>query len=160
MTDTEENRSLFWDRLEDINVGMLGLTSDQRFIPMSHYADADAGMLWFIGAKGTDLASSLSSGPAGAVHVVSDGGEGLYARIDGTLELSDDHAKLDELWNAIASSWFEDGKRDEAVQLMRFDIKAAEVWLTGGGLGFLYQIAKSKITGDKPDMGEHLTLTF
>ena len=30
---------------------------------------------------------------------------------------------------------------------------------TSGGVGFLYEIAKAKVTGDKPDMGEHFTLT-
>jgi hypothetical protein len=40
------------------------------------------------------------------------------------------------------------------------DLSGAEVWATGGSLTFLFQIAKSKVTGDKPDMGEHYTLTL
>ena len=40
------------------------------------------------------------------------------------------------------------------------DLTEAEVWATGGTLSFLYQIAKSKVTGEKPDMGEHFTLSF
>lgn len=160
MSDDHDKHEEFWDRLDDINVGMLGLRSDARLMPMSHYADDDERMLWFIGAKGTDLVTSLADGPAEAMHVVQHGGEGLYACISGTLSLSDDRAKLDELWNAIAASWFEDGKRDDDVQLLRFKPRQAEVWLTGGSLGFLYEIAKSKITGDKPDLGSHVTLTF
>lgn len=156
---TDHNHQ-FWSRLDDIKSGMLGVTQDARLVPMSHYTDRKVGVLWFITAKDTDLAHSVSSGPQEAMHVVSDGGQGLYARIHGTLSLSDNRAKLDELWNAVASSWFEDGKQDPDVQLLRLDLSEAEVWATGGSMSFLYQIAKSKITGDKPDMGDHYTLTF
>ncbi|TYP68704.1 general stress protein 26 [Stutzerimonas stutzeri] len=156
---TDHNHQ-FWSRLDDINSGMLGVTQDSRLVPMSHYTDRKVGVLWFITAKDTDLARSVASGPQDAMHVVSDGGQGLYARIHGTLSLSDIRAKLDELWNAVASSWFEDGKQDPDVQLLRLDLTEAEVWATGGSMAFLYQIAKSKITGDKPDMGDHYSLTF
>lgn len=156
---TDHNHQ-FWSRLDDINSGMLGVTQDSRLVPMSHYTDRKVGVLWFITAKDTDLARSVASGPQDAMHVVSDSGQGLYARIHGTLSLSDNRAKLDELWNAVASSWFEDGKQDPDVQLLRLDLTEAEVWATGGSMAFLYQIAKSKITGDKPDMGDHYSLTF
>lgn len=156
---TDHNHQ-FWSRLDDINSGMLGVTQDSRLVPMSHYTDRKVGVLWFITAKDTDLARSVASGPQDAMHVVSDAGQGLYARIHGTLSLSDNRAKLDELWNAVASSWFEDGKQDPDVQLLRLDLTEAEVWATGGSMAFLYQIAKSKITGDKPDMGDHYFLTF
>lgn len=156
---TDHNHQ-FWSRLDDINSGMLGVTQDSRLVPMSHYTDRKVGVLWFITARDTDLARSVASGPQDAMHVVSDAGQGLYARIHGTLSLSDNRAKLDELWNAVASSWFEDGKQDPDVQLLRLDLTEAEVWATGGSMAFLYQIAKSKITGDKPDMGDHYSLTF
>ncbi len=156
---TDHNHQ-FWSRLDDINSGMLGVTQDSRLVPMSHYTDRKVGVLWFITAKDTDLARSVASGPQDAMHVVSDAGQGLYARIHGTLSLSDNRAKLDQLWNAVASSWFEDGKQDPDVQLLRLDLTEAEVWATGGSMAFLYQIAKSKITGDKPDMGDHYSLTF
>lgn len=160
MTDQLKQAETFWDRLDDINSGMLGFASDLRLVPMSHYPDASASTLWFITAKGTDLAQTLTAGAQPAVHVVSDGGEGLFTRIHGNLSLSDDRAKLEELWNAVASSWFEEGKQDPDVQLLRMDLTEAEVWATGGNLGFLFQIAKSKITGAKPDLGEHYTLSF
>ena len=160
MTDQSDLTDTFWDRLDDINAGMLGVTEDMRLVPMSHYADREQGALWFITAKGTDLVGSVAGGAKPAIHAVTDGGEGLFTRIHGNLSLSQDRAKLDELWNAVASSWFEDGEQDPDVQLLRMNLTEAEVWATGGKLGFLYEIAKSKITGDKPDMGDHYTLRF
>lgn len=154
------DRDTFWKRLDGINAGMLGCAPDWRLVPMSHYADRDQSVLWFITADGTDLVKAVEGGPQQAVHVVSEGGDKLYARIEGTLELSNDKAKLDEIWNAVASSWFEDGKQDEDVRLLKLKLSTAEVWATTGGLGFLYEVAKSKVTGAKPDMGEQYEIAF
>ena len=157
---TTDNREIFWKRLEDVNAGMLGCDPDWRLVPMSHYADPDQGALWFITAEGTELVDLTRDGARQAVHVVSSAGDKLYARIEGRLELSNDRAKLDELWNAVASTWFEDGKQDDDIRLLKFSIASAEVWATTGGLGFLYQVAKAKLTGDQPDMGEHFEVVF
>ncbi|WP_323718607.1 pyridoxamine 5'-phosphate oxidase family protein [Paracoccus aminovorans] len=160
MTDHEEQAGRFWDRLEKVNSGMLGLVEAPRLVPMSHYVDRDSRTLWFITAKGTDLVQAVAGGGKPALHAVADESGGLFARLDGTLALSDDRAKLDELWNAVASAWFEEGKQDPDLQLMRLDLTGAEIWLTGGSMRFLYEIAKSKVTGAKPDMGEHFALSF
>ena len=158
MTDTLHKE--FWDRLADTRAGMLG-AGEARSVPMSHYVDGDApgNTIWFITAKGTDLAKAAAGGATGE-YIVSSTDQSLYARIDGRLSLTEDAAKLDEIWNFIAAAWFEDGKQDPDVQLMRFDLTEAEVWATGGSLKFLFEIAKAHATDAKPDMGEHGTLTF
>lgn len=151
----------FWNRLEDVNAGMLGLAGDRRPVPMSHYADEDEKALWFITADGTDLVKAASTGPKDADYLIASGGSGLYARLSGTLSLSTDQAKLDEIWNAVASAWFEDGKRDPDLRLLKFAIDDAEVWATKkSGVAFLYQVAKANLTGSKPDIGEHYSLSF
>ena len=148
----------FWDRIEDIRTGMLG-TDEARSVPMSHYVDKEANALWFITANGTDLAKTAQSG-ASAEYVVISNDEHLYARVDGKVQAVTDPAKLDELWSAIAGAWFEDGRQDDDVQLVRMDLSTAEVWATGGSLSFLYEIAKAHLTDEKPDMGQHGTVRF
>lgn len=153
-----ELKNEFWDRLADTRAGMLA-TDGGRAIPMSHYVDRDANALWFITAKGTDLAQTAQSGAA-AEYLISSSNESLYARIDGAVQAVTDPAKLDELWSAVAAAWFEDGRKDEDIQLVRMDLKEAEVWATGGSLSFLYEIAKANVTKEKPDAGHHGTLRF
>ena len=114
--------------------------------------------MWFITAQGTHLVEILEGGGKDALYVVADGGGQLFARVEGRLELSNDRAKLDEIWNGVASTWFEEGKQDPDVRLLKFSIGDAEVWTTTGGLGFLYEVAKAKLTGAEPDMGEHFRL--
>lgn len=151
-------KSEFWDRLDDTRAGMLA-TDGGRAVPMSHYVDRDANALWFITANGTELAQVAQSGAA-AEFTVSSANESLYARIDGAVQAVTDPAKLDELWSAVAAAWFEDGRKDDDIQLVRMDLAEAEVWVTGGSLSFLYEIAKANVSKEKPDMGEHGVIVF
>ena len=154
------DRDTFWKRLDGIQAGMLGCAPDWRLVPMSHNADPEESALWFFSAAGTDLVEAVEGAPQKAVHVLSSDSKNLYARIEGDLALVNDPAKIDELWNTVASSWYEDGKRDPDLRLLRLSISQAEVWATGGTMSFLYEIAKSKLTGAKPDMGEHFQVSF
>lgn len=148
----------FWNRLGDCRTGMLSATAAPA-APMSHYVDAEHRALWFITAKGTDLGKA-ADGTSKAQYIVSDDDAQLYTRIDGTLTTVNDPAKLDELWSVFAAAWFEGGKKDDDVQLIRMDLSEAEVWSTGGKLSFFYEIAKANLGGGKPDVGQHGTLRF
>ncbi|WBU61473.1 pyridoxamine 5'-phosphate oxidase family protein [Paracoccus albus] len=155
---SDDLKTEFHDRLKKINTGMLEV--DGRFLPMSHsMIDGDPN-LWFITAKDTPMAKAAAQG-ADANYLVCSDGKGLYADVSGKLTLSDDAEKLDEIWGVIASSWFEGGKADPDLQLVRYAPSKAEVWVTeGGALGFLYQIARSKLTDQKPDLGQHGTVSL
>jgi general stress protein 26 len=154
------NEKVFWTRLEGINAGMLGTRERMKLVPMSHYAEADEKALWFITAEGTDLVTELANGPKPAIHVIADATGKLWAQIEGQLELATDRARLDEIWSRVAAAWFDEGKDDPDLRLLRFSLAQAEIWSTTGGLGFLYQVAKANVTGDEPDIGEHFRLSF
>ncbi|MCD1616832.1 pyridoxamine 5'-phosphate oxidase family protein [Salipiger marinus] len=155
---TKDLKADFWHRLDDVRAGLLG-ASNERPVPMAPHADKDENAIWFITAKGSAAdRAALDSGPA--QFYVADAKSHLYATVEGTLTRSDDAAKLDEIWSAMAAAWFKDGRDDNAVQLIRMTPKDAEVWSGDGGVSFLYEIAKANMTGDTPDVGEHGHVTF
>lgn len=155
---SDDHRKQFWDRLGGVRTGMLEI--DGRFLPMSPNIIEGDGYIWFLTADGTAMADAAAKGST-ARFVVSNDDKGLYANINGVMEISNDAEKLDEVWNFVAASWYEDGKRDDDLVLVRYRPENAEVWLTGtSGIGFLYQVARAHVTGDKPDMGVHTLLTF
>lgn len=158
MTDTLTPDD-FWSRLDDVQAGMLSAGA-ARPVPMSHYVDREARALWFITANGTDLAQSVGAAATPARYILASGDGKIYARVDGTASVSHDAAKLDEIWNFVADAWFEGGKRDDDIVLVRFDLSEAEVWTTDGGVRFLYEMAKAQATDRKPDVGSHGTLRF
>ena len=147
----------FWKELEGVHSAMLAIGS-ARHVPMSPYARGDDGAIWFITAQGTALVDAVTQDETDASLIVT-GESDIHARIEGNAALVQDRAKLEELWNPIASSWF-DGIDDPDIRLIKLTPAMAEVWLTSGGLGFAFEIAKSKLTGKEPDMGEHFSLKF
>jgi general stress protein 26 len=155
---TQEQRKEFFEDLGGIRAGMLGV--DENMKPMSHYVDQDDNALWFIGAKGTDLAQETRLGERDAHYVIASDKDNMYATLRGTLTAKFDPKKKDEIWNIIADSWFEDGKADPDVHMMKFSIKDAEVWTTDGTPKFLYEIAKAQMTGSKPDIGDNFRIVF
>ena len=60
----------------------------------------------------------------------------------------------------MAAAWFPEGRDDNTVRLVKFTPHDAEVWATESGAGYLYEIAKSNVTKDTPDTGEHGRVTF
>ncbi|WP_106744926.1 pyridoxamine 5'-phosphate oxidase family protein [Yoonia maritima] len=155
-------RDEFWDRIEDVNDGMLNIGSGS-FTPMSPQVrdDANDGKIWFITAAGTSFANATQTGPVASNLIVADRSAAIYADIAGTLELSHDREVLDEVWSVMASAWFEEGKQDADVRLLCFTPTQAEVSLVEeSSVRLFYEMAKAAITGDKPDAGWQGTITF
>ncbi|WP_163851070.1 pyridoxamine 5'-phosphate oxidase family protein [Pseudooceanicola aestuarii] len=148
----------FWKRLSKVTAGMLHTDAD-RVVPMAHHGDSGAGVLWFITAQDTDAHEAAAQGKA-LHYVIAESGAGLYARVQGRLTQSDDRAKLDEIWSPVSAAWFKDGREDDSVRLLKFTPDRAEIWLTDGAAGFLYQVARANITDDTAHAGEHGVITF
>ncbi|MBM1814318.1 pyridoxamine 5'-phosphate oxidase family protein [Pseudosulfitobacter pseudonitzschiae] len=158
-TPQSELKETFWDRIGDINAGMLATPSD-RARPMSHTLhDDDRTALWFITAHGTDIADAAKKGSA-ATYLVACQHNKLYATVEGALDVVTDPKTLDDLWSPVADAWFEGGQEDPDVCLVRMKLSKAEVWATDGGAKFLFEIAKANLTDAKPDMGDHGVVTF
>lgn len=159
MSDTEAptraTRADLWNDLSGFNSGMLRC-GKAEFVPMSHNLDDERQHVWFITAAGTDIAEACRSFEQPAIFVIASEGDRYFLRLQGSCVVVQDRAKLEELWNPVADAWFEDGQDDPDVRLVRFTPTAAEGWKTTGAVGFAVQIARNKLTGATPDMGEHL----
>ena len=88
--------------------------------------------MWFFTSSENHIVEALSQGRR-AIATFADKGE-LYASIQGSLSLSQDRAMIDKLWNPQVAAWYEDGKDDPKLRLLRFDAERAEIWLDGSSL--------------------------
>ena len=52
----------------------------------------------------------------------------------GSLQLDNDSRNIDRLWNRFVAAWFEGGKEDPKLALLRLDAERAEIWLDGSSL--------------------------
>jgi len=87
------------------------------------------------------------------VNVAIQAGHG-WLSISGRGSVSQDQAKIDELWNTGAEAWFEGGRQDPAVALLRVEAVTAEYWTSKAPMIVtLAKYAKAAVTGDRPNVG-------
>ena len=137
----QELKELFWKELASSPFVMIGLqgVEDSRTRPWTAQIDAsddadkkDGGTIYFFGARSEALVKGLSESNRAVATYVSKGHD-LFAHIHGTLELVDDRALVEKLWNPFIASWYKDGKDDPDLQLVRFDTTNAEIWKSESG---------------------------
>lgn len=137
MPAPEDLKDRLWTALRSDMTVMLGLTGVEQGHrrPMTAVIeDGDAGPLWFFTSKDSALVAKLAGGAhAAAAQFVSKGHE-LWASIEGTLRENTDRAVVDRLWNGHIAAWYEDGKDDPKLVLLRFDPHQAEIWKDGSSL--------------------------
>jgi general stress protein 26 len=87
-----------------------------------------------------------------ALQVGNDG----FLSIAGTASLSKDQQIIDELWNRYAEAWFEQGRDDPSVALLRVTADSAEYWTVDDPKAVvLLKYAKAIVTREQPDIAEN-----
>ena len=136
MADDAEIEARFWKDLKSAPFVMLGLVDarDGHTQPMTAQFENDGGPLYFFTTKDNGLTTSLGGSSHRAIATYTGKGHDLFASIHGTLSLSNDRAVIERLWNPFVAAWFEGGKDDPKLQLLRLDPERAQVWLNGSSL--------------------------
>lgn len=137
MADEREIEEKFWKALKSDMTVMLGLTGQEggRAQPMTaQMGDRDGrGPIWFFSAKDVDLVQAIKGSSPAMIHFASKGHD-LFASVEGGLVIDNDKATIDRLWNPFAAAWYEGGKEDPKLRLLRFDPEAAQIWLNENSL--------------------------
>lgn len=144
-------RKEFWKALSDSPFLMVSLDgSKEHALPMTAQLDKDADSeFWFYSAKGNRLESG---GPAMAQF--SSKGHDLFACIAGTLTQETDPAVIDRYWSKQVEAWYEGGRNDPNLLMLRFDLKDAEIWTADLGVKGLFKLMTGK-TIDPQEAGKH-----
>jgi len=88
------------------------------------------------------------------VNVAIQAGHG-WLSISGRGSVSKDPATIDELWGTGAEAWFEQGRDDPAVALLRVHAETAEYWTSKAPMVVtLAKYAKAAVIGGRPDVGQ------
>jgi general stress protein 26 len=139
MTEAEfKLESEMWKALKSDRTVMLALAgveeghSQPMTAQMLHDDDA-RGPIWFFTSRDTDLVKELTQSHRAVVHFASKGHD-LFASLHGELSIDNDRQVIDELWNSFIAAWFEGGKDDPKLTLLRLDPERAQVWLNENNL--------------------------
>jgi general stress protein 26 len=148
MATPDDLKHEFWSELEDSPFVMLGLSGahDAHTQPMTAQFDEDLpNRLYFYTNRQNRLVQALHD-THDAVLSFAAKGHDLFACVHGRLSVDQDRAVIDRFWSPIVAAWYEDGKDDPDLTLIRFDMGSAEIWTASSG-DFLHYIAASLLHG-------------
>ncbi len=127
----------FWKALASDMTMMVGIdgVEDGHARPMTAQLDGDndGGPIWFFTSKDNGLVQALPSGNR-AIATFTSKGHDLFASVHGRLSIEQDRAMVDRLWNRFVAAWFEGGKDDPKLVLLRLDAETAEIWADASSL--------------------------
>lgn len=131
-TDDAAIEAKFWKALRSDRTVMLGLADvdEGHTRPMTAQIDGDAdrGPIWFFGSSETELVSEIQANSRALVTFASKGHD-VWAAVHGALSIDNDRAVIDRLWNPYAAAWYEHGKDDPKLRLLRLDPERAQIWI-------------------------------
>jgi general stress protein 26 len=161
MDMAEEKIDRVWDIIEKVGVCMLTtrFAGGLRARPVEARPDRDAGMIFFVtdarGAKDDEIAAH----PDVCVTFI-DSKDKAYLSITGTASVSRDPKKAAEIWHKTDDVWWPGGSEDPNARVLRIEPSKAELWDGPSNKAVaVYEFAKARLTGDKPNLGEKRKVT-
>ncbi|MCF3932297.1 pyridoxamine 5'-phosphate oxidase family protein [Acuticoccus sp. M5D2P5] len=139
----------FWDELDESPFVMLGLAGvdEAHTQPMTAQFDDDLpNRIWFYTNRQNRLVRALATSHD-AILNFSSKGHHLFASVHGTLTLDNDPAIIDKFWSPIVSAWYDKGREDPDLAMLRFDPGRAELWRAEKG-DFIAMMASSIFRGN------------
>lgn len=137
MPTPAELEEKFWKALKSDRTMMLGIegSDDGHTRPMTAQIEGDAsGPIWFFTSTDNALVRNLQGRDARALATFAAKGHDLFATVHGVLGVDTNRAVVDRLWNRFVAAWYEGGKDDPKLALLRLDPESGEVWLNGSSL--------------------------
>jgi general stress protein 26 len=120
--------------------------------PMTPQQVTDDGEVWFFIDTSSDHAAAIRAEKRVNLAFAD---SSTWLSVAGHGTITEDRAKIEELWNSAAEAWFPEGKGAPGVGLLHVEPDSAEYWDSPGGrISSVLAYAKSKVTGDRPDVGE------
>ena len=133
MGTTRELTDRFWTTLAKERTAMLGCTGVYPR-PMTAIVEDGPGPIWFFTARGNDLADAAARRARQGLLVFASKDHEFFATVGGQLQQDNDPAVIDRLWNPFIAAWFEGGKDDPTLRLLRMDPEETHVWLNENSL--------------------------
>jgi general stress protein 26 len=135
MTSPQQLEAKFWKALSSDMTVMLGLEGVKEAYPrpMTAQLESQRSPIWFFTARDNALVQLLGQSDRGFATFASKGHD-LFATVHGRLSIDNDRATIDRLWNRFVAAWYEKGKDDPKLVLLRFDTEHAEIWLDASSL--------------------------
>ncbi|MEL6926031.1 MAG: pyridoxamine 5'-phosphate oxidase family protein [Bacteroidota bacterium] len=107
----------------------------------------DNGNIWFFTDIGSDKIDEIINNNQ-INFSFSNESENEYVSVSGTAYPVKDQEKINELWNVFVKAWFPEGKKSDALTLVKVQPETAQYWDgSSSKIIQMYKIAKAVATG-------------
>ena len=144
-----------WDLAEKIQFALFTTVDNGQIQqwPLTANVDREAGALYFLVDNGGQY-DHLGKNPKVSLGFAD---HPKYVVISGDALISNDRAKIKELWSPFAKAWW-DSADDPRIRLLTVMPGRAEFWDSGNSLVAAAVMLTAAVTGSKPKVGEHATV--
>ena len=122
-------------------------------VPMSTREVDKDGNIWFMSKMHSDKNHAiLEDNRVMLLYALP--GKAHFLTVCGRAKILKDEEKTEELWNNFAKAWFEEGKKDPELTLLKVEPESAHYWDTKHGkMVALLKYAVAAVTGNAADDG-------
>jgi general stress protein 26 len=153
--DNAENIDRAWELMKKIGFAML-VTRDGdklRARPMSAYVERDKNAIFFLTDARRHKDDEIAQNPSVNLSF-ADAGSMKYVSVTGTAVVSNDRAKIKELFTTTAKAWWNSAD-DPNIRVLKITPDDAEFWDTPGSVIAYVKMAAAVVTGTRPEIGEN-----
>lgn len=154
-TDTAGDQNRVWDLMKKIGFAMLVTRDGEklRARPMAAYVEREEGMIYFLTDARHHKDEEIARNPHVNLSFADSSGQ-KYVSVTGTAAISNDRAKIHELFTTSAKAWW-DSAEDPNIRVLKVTPDDAEFWDSPGTVVSYVKMAAAAVTGTRPEMGDN-----
>jgi general stress protein 26 len=144
-----------WELMKKIGFAML-VTRDGdklRARPMSAYLERENNAIYFLTDARRHKDEEIARNP-GINLSFADAGDQKYVSVTGTAVVSNDRAKIKQLFSTPAKAWW-DSAEDPNIRVLKITPDDAEYWDSPGSVIAYVKMATAAVTGSRPEIGDN-----
>jgi general stress protein 26 len=153
--NTAHDTDRAWDLMKKIGFAML-VTRDGdklRARPMSAYLERDENAIYFLTDARRHKDEEIARNP-GINLSFANASDQKYVSVTGTAAVSNDRAKIKELFSTPAKAWWSSAD-DPDIRVLKITPDDAEFWDSPGSVISYVKMAAAAVTGSRPNLGDN-----
>jgi general stress protein 26 len=144
-----------WELMKKIGFAML-VTRDGdklRARPMSAYLQREDNAIYFLTDARHHKDEEIARNPQINLSF-ADAGSQKYVSVSGSAVISNDRAKIKQVFSTPAKAWW-DSAEDPNIRVLKITPENAEFWDSPGTVTSYVKMTAAAITGARPDLGDN-----
>lgn len=153
--DNAKDVNRAWELMKKIGFAMLVTRdgSQLRARPMAAHVERDQNAIYFLSDVRRHKDDEIARDPNVNLAFANTSDQ-KYVSVTGTATVSNDRAKIRELFSTPAKAWWESAD-DPNIRVLKIVPDDAEFWDSPGTIVSYVKMAAAAVTGTRPDLGDN-----